>query len=147
MPILTAQLIALQRVSGDKQDAILQAGRLLVDAGRVLPEYVTGMLAREASMSTSLGNGVAIPHGMDENRAHILETGISVVQLVRGVAWDEDDEPVRLVIGIAAASDEHVGVLSNLATAIEDDAVLAELFTTNDPEAIIRHLGSEAGEA
>lgn len=148
MPILTAELISLQRSAKDKQDAIRQAGKLLVRAGRVMPEYVDGMLAREESMSTSLGNGVAIPHGIFENRNHILETGISVVQLVEGVIWDEEegpdeDERVRLVIGIAASSDEHVGVLSNLAEAIENETILADLLRTTDPEVILKHLGAE----
>ena len=44
------------------------------------------MLTREQSMSTSLGNGVAIPHGVYENRDHILQTGISVLQLP--MAWN-----------------------------------------------------------
>jgi mannitol/fructose-specific phosphotransferase system IIA component len=125
----------------NKEDAIRQAGALLVQSGCVRPEYVDGMLAREQSMSTSLGNGVAIPHGIYENLAHILHTGISVLQLTQPILWEEDDE-VSLVIGIAAASDEHVGVLANLADVIEDDANLAELISTTDPEVIIRFLGA-----
>jgi len=149
MPILTRELISLGQTAADKKDAIRQAGQLLVDAGCVLPEYVNGMLTREESMSTSLGNGVAIPHGIYENRDHILKTGISVLQLVEGVIWeeDEDDEKVSLVIGIAASSDEHVGVLANLAEAIEDDDILAELASTDNPDVILKYLGSENSEA
>ena len=77
-------------------------------------------------MSTYLGSGVSIPHGMFENREHILQTGISVLQLTDGVEWDEG-EKVYLVIGIAASSDEHVGVLSNLADVIDNEEALAEL--------------------
>jgi mannitol/fructose-specific phosphotransferase system IIA component len=98
------------------------------------------MLARELSMSTSLGNGVAIPHGLHENRDHVLKTGISVLQLVDGVEWDEG-EKVYLVIGIAATQDEHVGVLSNLADVIDDEKSLAELLNTTDPDVVIKYLG------
>jgi len=112
----------------------------LVKSGCVLPEYVEGMLAREQSMSTSLGNGVAIPHGIYENRAHILRTGISVLQLTDGVQWDDGDK-VYMVIGIAAKADEHVGVLSNLAEAIDQEATLAELLNTHDSDVILKHLG------
>jgi len=119
MTILSKDRISLQASATDKPDAIRKAGELLVKSGCVLPEYVDGMLKREESMSTSLGNGVAIPHGVYENRDHILQTGISVLQLIDGVDWDED-EKVYMVIGIAAAGDEHVGVLSNLADAIDN---------------------------
>ncbi len=142
MTILSKDRISLQGNATDKADAIRQAGELLVKSGCVLPEYVDGMLKREESMSTSLGNGVAIPHGVYENRDHILQTGISVLQLVDGVDWGED-EKVYMIIGIAAAGDEHVGVLSNLADAIDNEDTLTELLKTNDPDVILKYLGEK----
>lgn len=140
MSIISKNRISLQASAIDKADAIRQAGQLLVKTGCVLPEYVDGMLAREQSMSTSLGNGVAIPHGLHENRDHILKTGISVLQLVNGVEWDDGDT-VSLIIGIAAAQDEHVEVLSNLADVIDDEKNLAELLETTDPDVVVKYLG------
>jgi mannitol/fructose-specific phosphotransferase system IIA component len=139
MPILSADRIALRADATDKLDAIRKAGELLVRSGCVLPQYVEGMLTRERSMSTSMGNGVAIPHGVYENRDHILKTGISFLQLPEGVPWDED-EMVYLVIGIAASSDEHINVLANLADVIDDEAKLAELVNTANPEVVMNHL-------
>jgi len=142
MAILSKDRISLQANATDKVDAIRKAGELLVNSGCVLPEYIDGMLAREQSMSTSLGNGVAIPHGIYENREHILQTGISVLQLTDGVEWEEG-EKVFLVIGIAASSDEHVGVLSNLAEVVDDEESLAELLKTDDPEVVLKYLGEK----
>ena len=142
MSILSKDRISLQASAADKADAIRKAGDLLVTSGCVLPEYVDGMLAREQSMSTSLGNGVAIPHGVYENREHILHTGISVLQLTEGVEW-EDGEKVYMIIGIAASADEHVGVLSNLADVIDNEDALNELLKTSDPEVILKHLGEK----
>jgi mannitol/fructose-specific phosphotransferase system IIA component len=142
MTILSKERISLQASAMDKVDAIRKAGELLVKSGCVLPEYVDGMLTREQSMSTSLGNGVAIPHGVYENRDHILKTGISVLQLTDGVDWD-DGERVYMVIGIAASSDEHVGVLSNLADVIDNEDTLAELLKTDDPDIIVKYLGEK----
>ena len=142
MTILSKDRISLQASAVDKEDAIRKAGELLVTTGCVLPEYVEGMLTREQSMSTSLGNGVAIPHGIYENRDHILKTGISVLQLTDGVDWDEG-EKVFMVIGIAASSDEHVGVLSSLADVIDNEENLAELLKTNDPDVVVKYLGEK----
>jgi phosphocarrier protein FPr len=142
MSILSKDRISLQLSAADKADAIRKAGELLVTSGCVLPQYVDGMLAREQSMSTSLGNGVAIPHGIFENREHILKTGISVLQLKDGVEWDEG-EKVFMVIGIAASSDEHVGVLSNLADVIDSEENLAEMLKTTDPDVIVKYLGEK----
>jgi PTS system mannitol-specific IIA component len=142
MSILSKDRISLQASATDKVDAIRKAGELLVTSGCVLPEYVNGMLTREQSMSTSLGNGVAIPHGVYENRDHILHTGISVLQLKDGVDWD-DDEKVYMIIGIAASADEHVGVLSNLADVIDNEDALAELLKTSDPDVILKYLSEK----
>jgi len=142
MTILSKDRISLQGNATDKVDAIRKAGELLVTSGCVLPEYIDGMLTREQSMSTSLGNGVAIPHGVYENRDHILQTGISILQLTDGVEWDEG-EKVYMVIGIAAAADEHVGVLSNLADVIDNEDTLAELLRTNDPDVVLKYLGEK----
>jgi phosphocarrier protein FPr len=145
MPILSMERIQLGGQAMDRTDAIRQAGQLLVKTGCVTPEYIEGMLGREQSMSTYLGSGVSIPHGMFENREHILMTGISVLQLPAGVEWDEGEEKAYLVIGIAASSDEHIGVLSSLAEAIEDEEVTRQLIETSNPEIILKYLsGSEA---
>jgi mannitol/fructose-specific phosphotransferase system IIA component len=146
MSILAKDRIQLQAQASDKFDAIRQSGALLVSSGCVEPGYVDGMLAREATMSTYLGNGVAIPHGEYDNREQILQTGISVLQLPAGVEW-EDGEKAHLIIGIAAAADEHVGVLAALAEAIEDEEITAQLISTTDPDLILRVLEKEAEEA
>jgi len=142
MSIISKDRISLQASATGKADAIRQAGQLLVQSGCVLPPYIDGMLEREQSMSTSLGNAVAIPHGIYENRDHILQTGISVLQIPAGVDWGEG-EMVHLVIGIAASGDEHVGVLSNLAEVVDDEDSLNELLQTTDPEVVIKFLGAD----
>ena len=142
MAILSKDRISLQASAVDKADAIRKAGELLVSSGCVMPAYIDGMLKREESMSTSLGNGVASPHGVYENREHILHTGISVLQLMEAVEWDDGDS-ILMVIGIAAAGDEHVGVLSNLAEVIDNEETLAELLKTSDPDVILKYLGEK----
>jgi len=143
MAILATDRIRLQANATDKIDAIRQAGDLLVTSGCVEAPYVDGMLAREETMSTYLGNGVSIPHGEYDDRAYIKQTGISVLQVPEGVEW-EDGEKAYLIIGIAASKDDHVGVLANLAEAIEDDAVTQRLISTDDPLEIIATLEKEA---
>jgi len=142
MTILSTDRIRLQAQAKDRSDAIRQAGDLLVQTGCVQPPYIDGMLAREESMSTYLGSGVSIPHGLFENREHILQTGISVLQIPQGVEWDEG-ELAYLIIGIAASSDEHVSVLASLAEAIEDEDTTRLLIETEDPTIIMQYLGGD----
>jgi phosphocarrier protein FPr len=142
MTILSLERIRVQATAADKLDAIRQAGQLLVDTGCVAPEYVDGMLKRESTMSTYLGNGVAIPHGEYDNREHVYQTAISVLQLPAGIEW-EPGEMAHLIIGIAATSDEHVGVLARLAEVVEDEDAMSELIATDNPAEILERLEAE----
>jgi mannitol/fructose-specific phosphotransferase system IIA component len=135
MSILTLERIRVGLTAKSKEDAIRQAGELLVQSGCVAPEYVDGMLARETTMSTYLGSGVSIPHGQFENRGQIYQTGISIAQFPQGVEW-EDDSKAFLVIGIAASSDDHIDVLARLAEVIEDESLITHLSSTDNPEDI-----------
>ncbi len=137
MTILSLDRIRVQLTAKNKEDAICQAGELLVQSGCVAPEYVAGMLARETTMSTYLGSGVSIPHGQFENRGLIHQTGISIAQFPQGVEW-EDGSRAYLVIGIAASSDDHIEVLARLAEVIEDDALINRLAATENPEEILK---------
>lgn len=139
MAIVTLDLVRLQAQARDKHDAIRQAGELLVKAGCVEPAYVDGMLAREQTMSTYLGDGISIPHGQHEDLALIRRAGISVLQLPQGVEW-EPGETAYLVFGIAAAAREHVGVLANLTELFEDPSTIQQLAHTTDPMLIVERL-------
>ena len=141
MAILSEETVQLNVPTTSKEDAIRQAGELLVKGGHVSPSYIKGMLAREQTMSTYIGNGVAIPHGTFDDKESINSTGISVVQYPEGVVWDADEgETAYLVIGIAATASEHVGVLSNLAEAIEEPESAEQLLRATDPTVIIARL-------
>lgn len=142
MTILSEDRIKLEASVESKEDAIKKCGKLLVDTGCVEPGYVDGMLAREETMSTYLGNGVSIPHGQFDNRSQILSTGISVLQVPDGIEW-EPGEDAFLVIGIAAQEDEHVVVLSNLAEAVEDEDIIQQLISTTDKQVILNYLNKD----
>lgn len=145
MAILSAERIKLGATATDKADAIRQVGQLLADNGCVKQAYVDGMLMREETMSTYLGNGVAIPHGMHENISDILQSGIAVLQLPEGVTWDED-EVAHFLIGIAATSDEHMGILMNIAEVVEDEDEAQLLANTTDINFIMERLNKEPEE-
>jgi len=139
MDILRKENVVIDAMAADKTDAIRKSGQILVDGGYVAPAYIDGMLGREETMSTYIGNGVAIPHGEFEDRELIYSTGLSVLQFREGIDWEED-ETAYLVIGIAATKDEHLVVLSNLAEVLEDPDSAEQLARTDDPMVIIERL-------
>jgi phosphocarrier protein FPr len=143
--LLTPELIRLDARATSKREAIDEAGRLLVAAGYVEPAYIDSLHAREAVANTYLGSGVAIPHGVPEHRHLIRRTGVAVLRLADGVDW-QDGERARLVVAIAAQSDEHIALLQRLTRIIGDEGRLAALLSATQAQAIIDAL-SDAGAA
>lgn len=142
METMTSACVRLNAQASNKTDAVRLAGQLLVDAGYIAPAYVESMLKREAAANTYLGAGVAIPHGMVEDRHHIHHTGVAVVQFRDGVTWKDDDR-AQLVVAIAARSDEHIVLLRRLTRLMQLPQSIASLVSTDDPQLILRTLGDE----
>jgi PTS system mannitol-specific IIC component len=128
--ILKKKNIKLGLESIEKEKAIKMAGELLVESGYVESDYVEAMLDREKEMSTYIGQGVAIPHGVGAAKKKIKKTGISILQFPDGV--DFEGETAYLVIGIAGVGNEHLKVLANLSELIEEDTGAEKLRTTDD---------------
>jgi phosphoenolpyruvate-protein phosphotransferase len=142
MITIDERLIRLQAKATNKQDAIRQAGQLLVDSGHIDAGYIASMLGREKVANTYLGNGISIPHGLPKDRDLIKQTGIAIVQVPAGVSWNPG-ETARLVVGIAAKSDEHIEVLRRLTRVLGDREQVARLSRTTDPRDIIEALTGE----
>jgi multiphosphoryl transfer protein len=142
---LTPQNIRIGARAASKNEAIRAAGQVLVESGFIEPGYIESMIGREGQANTYLGNGISIPHGMAKDRELIRATGISVVQLPEGVEWGPG-KVAHLIVGIAAKSDEHLGVLAAL-TDVLDDPTKAELLArTKDPDDIIVGLSRDAAQ-
>ena len=111
---LEAENIQVGAEAESKEQAIRRVAGLLVRSGCIEPGYADSMLARELVANTYLGEGHAIPHGLTKDRELIRRTGIAVLQVPGGVSWQPGQSGVaaRLVVGIAAKSDEHLDILS-----------------------------------
>jgi len=135
-------LVQINARAVSKEEAIRQAGLLLVSAGCVAPGYQDSMIRREAIANTYLGAGVTIPHGLGEDKGLVRRDGIAVLQFVDGIEWNPG-QIAHLVVGIAANSDSHITILRRLTRLIQDEAHLQLLATTSNPKAIADALRSD----
>ena len=116
--ILKSDNIILGLKSESKEEAIERAGKMLVKEGYVNNNYIAAMQEREKIVSTYIGMGIAIPHGVGEAKKEVKESGIVVLQYPDGVVFGDD--LAYLVIGIAGVGDDHLEILSNIAQALGD---------------------------
>jgi PTS system mannitol-specific IIA component len=98
------------------------------------------MKDRERTVSTYMGNELAIPHGTNEAKDEILSSALSLVRYDGGVDWGGD--PVRFVVGIAGKGDEHLEILSRIAILFSDDDDVARLSSASTADELFDLLAS-----
>jgi len=129
--LLPESAIVLEGTARTRDDAITEAGQLLVASGAVEPAYVTSMHEREQSVSTFMGNSLAIPHGTNDAKASILASGLSFVRYSQGIDWKGKE--AKFVVGVAGAGDEHLALLGKIAQVFLDPDKVAALEAATSP--------------
>ncbi|WP_117234162.1 mannitol-specific PTS transporter subunit IIC [Vibrio maerlii] len=141
---VSEQNIFLGLKAESKEEAIKFAGEQLVKLGNVQQEYVDGMLKREALLSTYLGEGIALPHGMIGEKQYVNQTGVVFCQFNEGVLWGVDEsDTAQIVVAIAAKGDQHIQVISSISNALDDNEALQTLKQTTNVEDVIRILNKQ----
>ena len=139
MNVLELDRITLQGTAASRDDAIREVGAMLVNAGAVQPAYVDAMFDRENTVSTYMGNWLAIPHGTNESKDTILRSALAIVRYDSPLDWDGNE--VRFVIGIAGQNNEHLGILSKIAIVFSDEDDVERLLAARTREELFELLG------
>jgi PTS system mannitol-specific IIA component len=142
--IVTRDLIIASGAATSRDDAIREAGNLLVKADAVTPAYVDAMAERERSISTYMGSYLAIPHGTNESKEAIKHSAVSLVRYAKPIDWDGND--VRIVVGIAGVNDEHLGILSKIAIIFSDEDEAQKMLNATTVDELYQLLGDVNAE-
>ena len=145
--MLDEDRIAQLASAGSRNAVIDAAARLLAGAAapmELVANIRNSLLARETLASTSIGHGVALPHGriadLDESRCAFL-------QLDPAVDFGAlDGQPVDLVVAMAVPEhfvQEHLHRLAEVAERFSDPAFRAALRAAGSPAELYRLLAAE----
>jgi len=99
------------------------------------------LIEREKSMSTGIGNGVAIPHCSTTKVSEI----ITVMALTpKGINFEAiDNEPVKIVILLVVPKDkltQHIKTLANIAKMMSDVELREKLLSLKTADSILKTL-------
>jgi phosphocarrier protein FPr len=144
---VSPQQVLLNAQVTTKEDALELISQNLSSLGLVRGDYLNPLLAREEKVSTYLINGVAIPHGVNEAKEQVVQTGVFIVQAPQGVVWNDKGDVARLIVGIAAKGKDHLSLLQRLTNVVMDEAVADQLATTTNKNDILDALNTEAQTA
>jgi mannitol PTS system EIIA component len=136
--VLDPRAIRTAESAVDRLVAVHRCADVLEEIGAVERGYRAAMLERERLMSTWLGEGVAIPHGVDGSRALVRRDSLAVLRFPAGVPWDGGR--VVVCVAIAVRGDGHLAVLSALAGILLDPRSARALRSATGPDEILAML-------
>ncbi|MFC0270754.1 BglG family transcription antiterminator [Metabacillus herbersteinensis] len=99
----TPFLVFLQQDTEHRYELIEMLANSLYEKGYVEKEYAHSAINREIMSSTTIGAGIAIPHGTPKL---IKQSAIAIATLKKPIKWGS--EKVTLVFMLAIKNDEHV---------------------------------------
>lgn len=137
--VLLRESVILNGTSRDRDSAIDEAGKLLLDRGAVDVSYVHAMHEREESVSTYMGSFLAIPHGTNDAKEHINHSAVSIIRYPEGIDWG--GKQVKFVVGVAGINNEHLHILSSIAKIFTNKAQVAQLEQATTVDEVLELFG------
>ncbi|MGO3662471.1 PTS mannitol transporter subunit IICBA [Microbacterium gubbeenense] len=131
--VLKPAYVKIHSGSVTRDEALQEASGILEAAGAVTGDYFQAMKDREQTVSTFMGNGLAIPHGTDAAKDAVLGSALAVIRYDGGVDWGDGDT-ATFVVGIAGKGDAHLEILQSVAIQFGDDDTVARLKAAETEE-------------
>ena len=140
--VICPELVRVNVVAKDRDDAIRVAGKVLVDARIVENKYIDAMIqtCNDLGPYIVLAPHVAIPHARPEDGVN--KVGFSIITLKEPIPFgNESNDPVKIVIAFASPDrDQHVEILSGLATFLQNDDLINGVCKAESREDIVNYL-------
>lgn len=138
---LQKELIKLNQYFESKEEAIEFCGNLLVDGGFVEVDYIPTMIERDKDISVYMGNFIAIPHGTEAAKKLVKKTGITIVQVPRGVNFGDENDPkiATVLFGIAGVGNEHLDLIQKISIFCADVDNVVKLADAQSVEEILQY--------
>jgi PTS system ascorbate-specific IIA component len=128
------------------EEAIREAGRLLLQSGQIREAYIDHMIQSVKTLGPYIViiPGVAIAHARPDET--VLAEGVSVITLEKAVAFgNPDNDPVDIVWAFAARSNNgHLETIARLSRFLENDRDLALLRQASDADFAYRLINRTA---
>ena len=139
--IRAEEIISLDRIIflnySSKRDTLLALAENISSAPQIKnpQELSREIIKREELMSTAIGKGIAIPHiRLSSVSDLVISVGISKTDILDFQTMD--DEPVRILLLIAAAYNQHAYYLQTLSffsARLKNESLRTALLASNDP--------------
>lgn len=119
------------------QQALEIVAKPLIQSHAIKPQYVAKIvqLTQQIGPYYVIAPEIAMPHSRPEDG--VLKQALSLVVLKQGVNFNSENDPVRLVLMLAATDNtSHIEMLSAVAELLSDEEAVKQILQSADVQAI-----------
>ncbi|WP_443770010.1 PTS sugar transporter subunit IIA [Anaerostipes sp.] len=137
--VMEAQNIQLGVEAADWKESMIKSGNLLVNSGYITKDYIdlTIKCVEENGPYIVITPGLALSHSRPD--VSVKKTGLSLITLKEPVCFNCDNDPVDIVLTLAATDDtSHLEKLQSMAEFISDEDNLDFIRTASSAEEVAK---------
>ena len=135
-------MIKLNAVCEKPEDAIREAGNLLLQNGLCTQNYIDKMVDSYNTFGDYIvvDEKIAMPHARPEDGA--INSGFSIVTLKTPIEFGHDEnDPVSVVFGLVGkTSDDHINTITKIASLCESKNFITSLLNCTSIEEVVELL-------
>lgn len=143
--------IIVKPKSKNKWELISEMVEVAVKGKYISPEFSESiseaLFEREKSMSTGIGNGVAIPHCTS---SHIDEIVTVLAVTPDGINFDAiDNQTVNITVMLVVPKNkltQHIKTLANIAKMLNDESLRKKILSLKTPDSILKALNNYSNQ-
>lgn len=145
--VISKNMIELNFHAENWEEAVEEAGKLLMRGGCIDKEYIESMVNTVRTMGSYIviAPGIALPHSRSGEHAH--KVGISFLRLAEPVKFGHpENDPVDLIFGLSSIDNKsHLNALKDFSKILEEENNVEYLRQAKSTEQILNFLSSEGG--
>lgn len=147
--VLKEENINLCHHANNWEEAVCEAGRLLVEADCAEPRYIDAMIesVKELGPYIVIAKGIAMPHARPGNGSK--KVSMSLVRLNKPVEFgNKDNDPVDLVFALSATdNNSHLQIMADLSSILSNENYIKIIRESNDIREVLNLIekASEGG--
>lgn len=138
--IISRNNIAVKVKVNHWQEAIEEAGKLLLDNGSIDKEYIKNMVnsVKELGPYIVIAPHIAIAHARPDET--VIKPDLSIITLDKAVEFgNKDNDPVNIVLAFSAKENTgHLKQLTEIATLLEDENKLEAILNCSEAEEVYK---------
>ena len=139
--LFIADTVACNVEVSNWEEAVITAGKLMLDVGAVEERYIGAMIevTKELGPYCVIAPGIALPHARPEDG--VKENCFCLITLKYPVEFNSHNDPVKMVVAFAAVDkEEHIKTLQRVSLLLHNNEVVEKIKTAENKMEILQIL-------